>query len=74
MLIAINLCYAAILWRIQKLAIMKSLDFAAMENIQGGGGCSSSCNPCCGGLSLAVAVAVSLGCFLGIGVGIGIKL
>ena len=53
---------------------MKTLDFVAMEDIQGGGGCYNPCNSCCGGLSLniAVAVAVSLGCLLGVGVGIGI--
>jgi hypothetical protein len=52
---------------------MKTLDFVAMEDIQGGGGCYNPCNPC-GGLSvtIAVAVAVSLGCLLGIGVGIGV--
>jgi hypothetical protein len=53
---------------------MKTLDFAAMENIQGGGG---YCNPCCNSISVGVSVAVGLvlGCLgIGVGLGIGIKL
>jgi len=56
---------------------MKKLDFSAMENIQGGGGCNSYCNPCnsCSpSLSLAIVVSLTLGCLLGIGAGVGVSL
>ena len=59
-----------------KLANMKTLDFVAMENIQGGN-CCNPCNPCGSSISVGIGVAVGvvLGC-LGIGIGavVGVKI
>lgn len=50
---------------------MKTLDLATMENIQGGGGCTS-----CGGLTLNASLLLLLGLggcgLLGLGLGISI--
>jgi hypothetical protein len=50
---------------------MKTLDLATMENIQGGGGCSS-----CGGLNISLLLLLGLGgcSLLGLGLGISIGL
>lgn len=53
---------------------MKSLDFVAMQDIQGGNYCYSNCNPCCGGIDINAAVALTLGCLLGVGACVSIRL
>ena len=60
---------------------MKILEISSLENIQGGGGCSSSCNPC-DTISATLALALSIGLggcgcgglVLGLAAGVSIKL
>jgi hypothetical protein len=53
---------------------MKTLQMNALENIQGGTGCSHSCHS--GGFSLGLfaAIGLSLGCLLNIGIVAGVSI
>ena len=52
---------------------MKTLEMNALENIQGGTGCSHYCH---GGFSLGLfaAISLSLGCLLNVGVVAGVSI
>jgi hypothetical protein len=53
---------------------MKTLQMNALENIQGGTGCSHYCHGGSWSLGLFAAVSLSLGCLLNIGVVAGVSL
>ena len=62
------------LWNLNTL-IMKSLEMNALENIQGGTGCSHYCHKSGGfSLGLVVGISLSLGCLLNVGIVAGVAI